>query len=733
MKTIGKVYKRDFKRLSRNVVALVVAVGICILPALYAWFNIAANWDPYGSTDGIKVAVVNLDKKYKTDGIEFAIGDQIIENLKSNKQIGWTFVDDEDALDGVKSSKYYAAIVIPENFSEKMSSILSGKIETPELKYYVNEKKNAIAPKITDKGATAIQQQVNSTFISVATETVANMLNVTAAKLDNSGVTLVDRLITNLKTVSTDLGQYEQTINAFANVADGVDQLTKAAQLTIPDVKSVVANSKDVLNNTSNTLESSRNAAGTITSSIGDVMNSSESTFDSVASITNNALNDLGTHANNAATNMEDAANRCGDIIDVNTNLINIICNVVEELEDAQKENPDDNRAILINQLNMIKNLVKTANDTQAYLQDVLVKSATEVRNGTANAETIRGELAGTISQGKTSLQNARNAFQTTVQPSVNTLMDNIAATTASVGGLLGATDGSLSNLNEIFANTNGALASGKEALNNTKAIIGTTRDKLNNIISQVESVSQDEQLNKLLDVLKNDPDLTGNFMASPVQLETTSLYEIENYGSAMAPFYSVLAIWVGAIVLVAIMKVRADEDDEIPKLGPTQAYLGRHLTFMTFGLVQATVIALGDLFYLRIQCKHPVKFFICAWVCSFVFVHIVYALTVSFGAIGKAVSVILLVLQIGGSGGTFPIEVTPPFFQAINPFLPFTYGINAMRECVAGMYGHAFWLDLGKLLIYLPIALLLGLVLRRPLMNLTSFFEERLEDSNLL
>lgn len=724
MKKIFKIYKRDFKRLSRNVVALVVAVGICILPALYAWFNIAANWDPYGSTDGIEVAVVNLDKTYETGGIRFSIGDQIIENLKSNKQIGWTFVHDAEALDGVKSGKYYAAIVIPKNFSEKMSSILDGKIEAPELDYYVNEKKNAIAPKITDKGATAIQQQVNATFISVATETVANVLNVTAAELNSSGDTLVNQLIAKLKTVSSDLGQYEQTIDAFANVADSVSQLTTAVQLTIPDVKNVVANSNNVLKNSSDVLAASRTTAGSITSTLSDVMNSSESTFDSVGSIADNALNDLGTDANNVADRINETTQICDAAITVNNQMIDSLTTIRNTLD------PD---SVAAREIDKMISDISSANDKQNLLKSQIEGAVGNIRQSTADAEEIRASIRDTVAQGKTNLQNARSSYQNNVQPAVNTLLDNISSTTASIGGLLSATDGSLSNLNEIFANTNGALASGKNALNNTKSIIGSTRDKLNNIISEVEAVSQDEQLKKLIEVLRNDPELTGEFMSSPVQLTTSSLYKIENYGSAMAPFYSILAIWVGAIVLVAIMKVEVDEDETISSIRPTQAYLGRHLTFMTFGLVQATVIALGDLFYLRIQCKHPVKFFLCAWVCSFVFVHIVYALTVSFGAIGKAVSVIFLVLQIGGSGGTFPIEVTPPFFQTINPFLPFTYGINAMRECVAGTYQNAFWVCLGKLVIYIPIALLLGLVLRRPLMNLTKFFEQRMEDSKLL
>lgn len=722
MKTIWKIYKRDFKRLSRNVVALVVAVGICILPALYAWFNIAANWDPYGNTGGIQVAVVNDDKGSTADGITFALGEQIVENLKANDAIGWTFMDDKDALEGVKSGKYYAAIVIPEDFSEKMAGILSGTIESPNLKYYVNEKKNAIAPKITDKGATSIQQQVNSTFISVAAETVANVMNVASGELDSNGVTLIDRLITNLKSISTDLEQYEATIDAFSNVADSVAQLTSTARLTIPDIDQVLQNGRQALNSTAGALETSRNTAGTVTSSLGNVMESTAGTFDSISSLTNQALQNLENDADGAADKMNNASGICDYVINKN----NV---VLEDLETLKEVLPEEHRTLIQGTIDQLTR----ANEQQTALRDQIIGAADNIRNSTANAEEIRNSIAGTIDQSRADLSSARTSYQNDVQPQLNSMMDNISNTASSLGGLLTSTDSSLSNLDGIFSGLNGAMSSGQAALSNTKSVINTTQNKLKAIIVKVEGVSEDQQLNMLIDVLKSDPELTGEFMSSPVQLDTTSLYPIENYGSAMAPFYSILAIWVGSIVLVAIMKVHVDEDDEISSIKPTQGYLGRYLTFLTFGLVQATVIALGDLFYLGIQCKNYLLFFVCAWVASFVFTNIIYALTVSFGAIGKAISVILLVVQIGGSGGTFPIEVTPEFFRTINPILPFTYGINAMRECVAGIYKMSYWKDIMSLLIYVPLALLLGLLLRRPLIKVTEFFEKRLEDSKLL
>ena len=167
MKTIFQIFSRDVKRLSHNFVAVIVIIGISIIPALYAWFNIAANFDPYSNTSGIKVAVSNKDKGYNSSFITLNAGEEIIQNLQKDSQLGWTFTDENTAINGVRSGKYYSAIIIPEDFSSNMASILSGEIQSPKIQYYVNEKKNAIAPKITNTGADTLQTQVNSTFSEI--------------------------------------------------------------------------------------------------------------------------------------------------------------------------------------------------------------------------------------------------------------------------------------------------------------------------------------------------------------------------------------------------------------------------------------------------------------------------------------------------------------------------------------------------------------------------------------
>jgi len=318
-------------------------------------------------------------------------------------------------------------------------------------------------------------------------------------------------------------------------------------------------------------------------------------------------------------------------------------------------------------------------------------------------------------------------------QPTLDGAVDQAFATLSSLSGLLTQFSATLPQLSQVLEHVDGAMGSAVQALRLTQELVDASRADLQALISDLESAEQDRRLDQLADLLKNDAAAMGGFMAAPVQVESHSFFPIANYGSAMSAFYSVLACWVGGVVLVAILKVDVDEDETLHSLRPHERYLGRYLLFLLFGILQSTIICLGDVYFLGIQCTSVPLFLLAGWVASFVFTLIIYTLTASFGDVGKALAVILLVIQIAGSGGTFPIEVTPPFFQAVYPFLPFTHGINAMREIIAGQYGTAYWTDLLKLLAFVPAALLLGLVLRRPLIRLNEFFQERLESTHLM
>ena len=236
-------------------------------------------------------------------------------------------------------------------------------------------------------------------------------------------------------------------------------------------------------------------------------------------------------------------------------------------------------------------------------------------------------------------------------------------------------------------------------------------------------------------DLLSGNHESISSFLASPVELNTNKLYPVENYGSSMAPFYSTLAMWVGGTILVAMLKVSISESSlkGMKKVRDYQVYFGRYIIFLLIGLAQSTLIGLGDLLYLRIQCEAPFLFMLACWITSLVYVNVIYTLTVSFGDVGKAIAVILMVIQVAGSGGTFPIEVAPKIFQSVYPLMPFAHSMAALRETIGGLYGSTYWTELGYLCIFLIASLFLGLVLRKPIIKLNEKINEKLESTHLI
>ena len=274
-----------------------------------------------------------------------------------------------------------------------------------------------------------------------------------------------------------------------------------------------------------------------------------------------------------------------------------------------------------------------------------------------------------------------------------------------------------------------------RQALDNSGALMDRASSKVSGMITKLEQMQQSGDFSELRSLLSENREALSQFLAAPVSLKTHKVYEIENYGSAMAPFYSTLSIWIGGIVLVAMMSVTVSDStlEGLSGVKNSHLYFGRYILFFIMGLMQSTLIGLGDLLFLGIQCRHPFLFMLACWFSSIVYVNIIYTLTVSFGDIGKAISVILLVIQVAGTGGTFPIEVAPTFFRVIYPLLPFTHSMAAMRETVGGMYGMDYWADLIKLLVFLILSLIVGLVLRKPIIRLNDKFSEKLEETKVM
>ena len=721
MNNILKIIFRDFKRIVKNPIALTVIIGVCCIPSLYAWFNIGASWDPYGSTKGIKVAVANNDVGSEISGIGVNFGNDIVDTLKENNDIGWIFVDEQNAIEGVKNGSYYAGIVIPKNFSENFASILTNDIKQPTIKYYVNEKKNAIAPKITDKGVSVVQQKVNETFLDETSKSIEGALKVIKEQAKESKINIADRMMSTLTEVSNSLNKFKDFGTSFDESLNSIKALIKTTKTVLPSGVSLTQTAEEIANDTNVLLHSTTQVFDGINNTIETFLDSAKALSDDMFNIWDDVSSINKQNVDIIKSQIGFLRRRSNDLININEDIKSIL---------------SDTNNVLPIKLNSVDKFIERINTINKGLKEIisLTNNIDEIiKNGGKLNDTLENGLKEQVNQVKSDILDVKDIYQKNVQPSIDTSAENFYKMIIDFNLLSKNTGYAIQQLNPILDGIYSSLESAQKSISATTNVINITQKDLQDMKKKINDIKTDENLDKLSEILENDPDVVGKFISAPVQIETVGLYKIKNYGSAMTPFYSILSLWVGALLLVSLLKVKVNEDDYVNNIKPYQAYVGRYMLFLTISIVQSIIVCLGDLYILGIQCENPVLFMLVGVTASLVFSNIIYTIVVSFGDVGKAICIFLLVIQVAGAGGTFPIEVTPTFFQKINPYLPFTYGINAMRETVGGIFEDAYKNNMLKLLSFLPASLLLGFILRYPLIKVTEFFEEKLEETHLM
>ena len=726
MKNVWKIFQRDMMRVRNNVIALVVIIGISVVPCLYAWFNIAASWDPYSNTGNLKVAVASADEGYEGSliPIEINIGDKVLSALRENTQMEWVFTTEEKATSGVKSGKYYAAIVIPKDFSNKMMSVFSEKVEKPEITYYSNAKENAIAPKVTDKGAGAVQRQVNEVFIETVSDTTLTVLQAVSNMTQASGAeTIVDNLNTNLNQIAGDLTASAGLLESFSDMTGSAQKLLNSTTEFLQTVQQQTKESRQTFQETSKTFSGLDDSMDAAADSVGTALKSAENVYDQMDQVISGAFSDESADAQQIASTLDTLAGQVGNVVTAYTSVRDSVAAVA----DKYPETSPLVDAIVVR--------MDTSIQQQKNLQSKLQDSAKGLRDATTDLGTARSELKNLAAKNRENMSGVSASYKSSVQKSLNQLSASLTSSKQEISSLLSQLDQSANGIYKLTDTADSDLSEIQKVLGDSGELLTEASDRIADTTAKLDEMETSGDFSELEALISGDKSAISTFLAAPVSLDTHKIYEIANYGSSMAPFYSVLSIWIGGIVLVAMLKVNVSENcmKGLKNVKLHQIYFGRFITFMIVGLFQSTLIALGDLLYLGIQCEHPFLFLLGCWFSSLVFVNIIYTLTVSLGDIGKAVSVILLVVQVAGTGGTFPIEVAPSFFRAVYPLLPFTHSMAALRETVGGMYGMNYWIDLGKLAIFLGISLIVGLVLRKPIIKANDAFTEKLEETKLM
>ena len=687
MRNIWTVFKTDIRTLSKCFFACVVVVAIALLPSLYAWLNIYSNWDPYGNTGGISIAVASLDEGYTDeDGTYENKGDDVVADLREATSINWVIVDTEEAAKGgVESGDYYAAVVIDREFSRNMYRMLTDWTGKPAITYYENAKKNAVATKITDTAVETLKRSISENYLEVVIDGVMEQSNLLAADL----------------------------------TADDPEAA----------VKGVLYQAQDLLHACGRMMDAFEAAGGS------GVSESSAAALEAAVANINKNLPD-GAQLQQTAAEIQ---------LQLNTALARVE-RALDRLNSAI-ENAPDQEETQQKLLDAAAQLEKAAATLETWAAG-LGASGTEA--GKTQAEAARqtaAECRKTAKQLRALAESPDSADLLAdcdaLVKSIRTMVDKIPVTSKALQKELDTVAGQVADTMEGMAALAGdakamktALAETADAVGDTMALLRPATEKLltslESTIDDLEGLTTDEYMDTLVNILGGDPAVYGQYFPEMVQTSVNAVYPIANYGSAMTPFYTVLAIWVGGVILSSLIKIHARTEGLIdPK--PAELYFGRYLFFFVLSQIQAAVIVTGDLYILKVQCLHPGMLYLTGALTAFTFSLLIYSLALSFGDVGKAIVVVIMVMQIAGSSGTFPIELLPAIYQKIYRFFPFPYAIDAMRECICGMYGNYYWQQIGFLLLFAAAALLIGLLVRRPFMGLNHFMEEKLEETELL
>ena len=714
IKNIWTIYKEDLKRVFTNYAAIIVILALCILPSLYAWFNIKASWDPYGqqATSQIKIGVINNDKGTEFNGKLINIGDQVVDQLKENDLMGWQFVDEAEGEKALEEGTFYATITIPDNFSQDITSLVTSDVKKGQMIYRVNEKINAIAPKLTSKGATGVQENINQTIVETVSGILFEAGKGLGLEIQETVLPQLSHVYDQLEELISKFGDMNSLVQTAHNGGIQLKDLIASIQTDLPLIETTITSAKTTITSLESFMDTSKSA-------LSDFMPTLKNDLLLIQTI----ADELNTYVSQIEEAILSGSDKAPELIE---NLItkvestqSLVQSFVKVLESFNKF-PAGRFDELISQLQGVNGELDKAKDFLQQLHDTTVNGGEPNLTVLNNIKTLLSSVSSTASA-------IYNRFDSAIVPSLNNVIDQAYSTATNVLQVLKEAETKLPDVASLLNTAYEGADKGIDAIEYINSKLPEAENKVREVTAKLGDINESQSLQEVLTLLQEAVTERQNFMSSPVDLVEETIFPMHNYGTAMTPFYSVLAQWVGMTLLISMLSVHAKGEYR-----PSEEYFGKFLLFATIALVQGLIIALGDLYLLNIYCVNPGLFIVGILFTSITFTFIVYSLVSVFGNVGKVVSIILLVLQVAGSGGTFPIQLTPKFFQIINPFLPFTYAISFARESIGGIVENVLAKDIIIMCIYSVGAVLISLFLKKPINKLLQGFAEKFEESGL-
>lgn len=683
------LFKSDLKRLRRNVVTIIIVVGLVVLPSLFSWYNVLACWNVFDNTGNLMVAVANSDEGYQSDlvPLRINIGDDVVSALRANDELNWVITDEEDAIDGARSGRYYAAVVIPSSFSADMMSFYSNDVEHAKITYYSNLKKSAIAPKVTDKGADQVSRQVNTIFA----ETISNVtLSIAAALYDYADDADADgaigKLAAHMASISSQMNEAADALVAYSSVLESAENL-------VDESASLLAGTQRSANEVAEAVQGAQDSTSSIVSAISQ------------------SASALATAVENSAAEFSDAASAVSDAFDRSDAAAQQASSLLREQASSAEQAGDPDRAA------------------------ALREAADAIDDANEKAQSKRLEAEQLTSDARSNLDDVRNDYTENVKPTLDALAASAADASGQVSAIAAQLDSVSGELGGTADSITEKMTGSREKLGDAASDLTASAQELADLSTGIQDALKSNDLEALRKVIGGDPSALASAIAAPVELERHAVYPVDNFGSAMSPLYTTLALWIGALIMMVTLNLipTAEMLQELDDPSPRQMFVGRFGVVALISLAQSTFMSLGNLLFLGVQAEHPLLYVLCFWVSGLAFAFIIYTLVALFANLGKALSVILLIVQVSGGGGAFPLKLLPESFQNLSPYLPITHAVNAMRAAMFGIYQADFWIELGTLALFTVPLMLLGLVLHKPLMKVVPQFIARVEKSKLM
>lgn len=695
MKNIIEIFRNDIKEVFRKTNTWIIIVGLIFLPSMYAWPNILSSWDPYGHTNNIKVAVTSEDAGATVDGKELNLGNSLVEGLKSNKNLDWQFVSNkEEAENGVRIGDYYASIVVPKNFSQDMTSVSRTEPKRATIEYTVNEKINAISPKITNSGASAIANNISKNFVETANGIIFERLHEAGVKFEEN-LPSIEKAKEEIFKLNDNFSTYESTLSELIGKVEYGYNILNNVQNTLPEIDRVATNSI------------------MIADKAGITINNIQGFNERLLPIINNHLNvveEVSKEANVIAKELQQKPDKTEEIkarqkaldnrLQASTERLQLVKNIFEYFNKLSSERLFNNQLERVTTLSNDITTIKEVNNNIYNKMDHYDEIADTVKEEFVNKSARVNEVS----------SNMNSKLNVEVAPLISQVLSKAEVNIDKVSGIISGAQGELPAVERKLSETEVKISNAYGKLLSLQAQMPSAKSKIQKLTDEIKKADSGIDKNQLFNLLKVDYKQQAEFFANPVKLQENKLYHIENYGSAMTPFYTVLSIWVGSLLMSSLLTTKVEDEEK--KYKPYQKYFGRGLLFVIISLFQTLIITLGDMYVLGTQATSPYRFVLYALLISLLFSSIIYTIVCILGNVGKAVCIVLLVLQLGSSGGTFPIQMTSEFFQALYPKVPFTYSIGLLREAVGGVYIPAVERDIKILFIYLIIVLVGGAIL---------------------